>query len=241
MENGLTKFEKEFEGMEVDIIQGENGEPLFELYSTGAALGQIKISKGKTYPRRERIDQNIKDADVEPVVRGGQLYLTEEMLYDFMFEAKTDKCKLFRKWVTSDVLPSIRRTGGYVAPGLAGKDGYLLDLAKSMQLTNTVVSGMLSSITRMEEFVKDSLNSKDIQIDRASDLIGIRAKNTKDLTTALKEKLESITGRTISATSEIYKKTKLIVFKYAKVSKWEEISVGDFNRVFAYIDTIDEV
>ena len=41
-------------------------------------------------------------------------FLTEDALYDFMLEAKTDKCKSFRKWVTKEVLPSIRKTGGYV-------------------------------------------------------------------------------------------------------------------------------
>ena len=56
-----------------------------------------------------------------------------------MFEAKTVKCKAFRKWIAKDVIPSIRKTGGYVAPQIAGKDGYLLNLAQSMQLTNKVV------------------------------------------------------------------------------------------------------
>ncbi|MBU3114627.1 BRO family protein [Clostridium lacusfryxellense] len=31
--------------------------------------------------------------------------LTEEMLYNFMLEAKTDKVKTFRKWIVSEVLP----------------------------------------------------------------------------------------------------------------------------------------
>ena len=109
--NALSKI---FEGTPVEIITDKNGEPLFELYSTGMALGQADIKNGKAYPKKARIEQNIRNAEIEPILRNGEKYLTESMLYDFMFEAKTDKCKSFRKWVTNEVLPTIRKTGGYV-------------------------------------------------------------------------------------------------------------------------------
>ncbi|WP_281418911.1 hypothetical protein [Clostridium lacusfryxellense] len=41
MMNNLMKFEEQ----EVSIIVGENGDPLFELYSTDMALGQVKTAK----------------------------------------------------------------------------------------------------------------------------------------------------------------------------------------------------
>ncbi|WP_317050744.1 BRO family protein, partial [Clostridium neonatale] len=56
----------------------------------------------------------LQNAEIKPFVHGVQKYLTESQLYDFMIEAKTDKCKSFRKWVTNEVLPTIRKTGGYV-------------------------------------------------------------------------------------------------------------------------------
>ena len=45
--------------------------------------------------------------------QGVTQYLTEEQLYDFMLEAHTDKCKKFKKWITHEVLPKIRKTGTY--------------------------------------------------------------------------------------------------------------------------------
>ena len=106
-----------FEGNNVEVIVGKNGKPLFEIYSTGMALGHVKIAKGKIYPRKDRIDKNIKNAEISTVVHNGQQYITEEQLYDFMLECKTEKCKPFRKWVTHEVLPEIRRTGGYIDEG----------------------------------------------------------------------------------------------------------------------------
>lgn len=43
-----------FENCKVEIIQDDNGEPLFELYSTGAALGQVVSAKGKIYPNKKK-------------------------------------------------------------------------------------------------------------------------------------------------------------------------------------------
>lgn len=103
-----------FEGMQVEIIE-INGEPYFELYSTGMALGQVRTnSAGKPYPRKDRIDENIENAKIEVCVHNGHKYINEEQLYDLMLEMKTDKVKPFRKWVTSKVLPSIRKHGAYM-------------------------------------------------------------------------------------------------------------------------------
>lgn len=103
-----------FEGNNVNVIWDENGNPLFEVYSTGMALGHVKKNAvGVCYPRKDRIDENLKKAEITPCVRCGHKYINESQLYDFMLEARTDKCREFRKWVTNEVLPSIRKTGNY--------------------------------------------------------------------------------------------------------------------------------
>ena len=112
-ENLLTNLE--FEGRKLDYIIVEDGEPLFELYNVGMMLGYAKKnSVGTEYARKERIDKVIKKADIEPWVQGGHKYLTEEMVYDFMLEAHTEPCKRFKKWLSKEVLPSIRKHGAYV-------------------------------------------------------------------------------------------------------------------------------
>lgn len=125
---------KIFEGHQVEIIT-EDGQPLFELYSTGMALGyeDIKFLQGgeKAYPRKNRIDKVIENAEIKPAEHNGQMYLTESMLYDFMLEAKTEKCKAFRKWVTNEVLPTIRKTGGYVDNSEKFVDNYFSNLSKN--------------------------------------------------------------------------------------------------------------
>ena len=109
--NKIVKFENT--AIDVQIIDGT---PMFELYAVGMALGQIRTAKGKNYAAKDRIDKNVKNAEIQPVVRNAQLYITESQIYDLMLETKTDKCRTFRKWLTNEVLPELNRTGSYTIP-----------------------------------------------------------------------------------------------------------------------------
>ena len=139
MENEINIFE----GNKVEIIKDENGNPLFEVYSTGMALGYVKYAKGKAYPQKDRIDKTVANAEITLVVHGVQLFLTESQLYDFMLEAHTDKCKPFRKWLTDDVLPTMRKTGGYIANSDMMVSTYFGNLPTEQQ---TLVKGLFDNI-----------------------------------------------------------------------------------------------
>ena len=41
-------------------------------------------------------------------------FVNEDGLYDAIFDSRKKEARMFRKWVTSEVLPSIRKTGGYI-------------------------------------------------------------------------------------------------------------------------------
>lgn len=112
---------KIFEQCEVQIII-QNDEPLFELYSTAMALGYVTTARGKEYPHKVRIEKVVSNAEITPVVHNEQQYLTESQLYDFMLEARTDKCKPFRKWLTDEVVPSIRKNGCYITENATKED-----------------------------------------------------------------------------------------------------------------------
>ena len=152
-----------FENNDVEIIQDENGEPLFEIYSTGKALGHIKKNAvGACYPRKERIEENLKNAEITPCVRNGHKYINESQLYDFMLEARTDKCRIFRKWVTNEVLPTIRKTGKYKLSTLPAPTLSYTYINKTFRgrpvLTATDISGIygLNNIT-LYNFIKKKL------------------------------------------------------------------------------------
>jgi hypothetical protein len=68
--NNLMKFEVQ----DIEIITSKNGNPLFELYSTGMALGYVNkrknsVDKQYTSPCKARIISVIESADITCVSR----------------------------------------------------------------------------------------------------------------------------------------------------------------------------
>lgn len=43
------------------------------------------------------------------------LFVNEDGMYDVILDSRKQEAKAFRKWITSEVLPSIRKTGGYIS------------------------------------------------------------------------------------------------------------------------------
>lgn len=48
-----------------------------------------------------------------------RLFINESGLYSLILKSRKPEAKAFKKWVTSEVLPTIRKTGGYMAPSVA--------------------------------------------------------------------------------------------------------------------------
>ena len=64
-------------------------------------------------------------------------FVNEDGLYDVIFDSRKKEAKEFRKWVTSEVLPSIRKTGGYLAT--SADDSPELIMARALQLANITI------------------------------------------------------------------------------------------------------
>lgn len=88
-----------------------NGEPMFCLSDICNALG---ISNARNV--KNRIDEEDVHQIDTPTKGGNQLvtYVSEPGLYNVILRSDSEKAKPFRKWVTGEVLPSIRRHGGYM-------------------------------------------------------------------------------------------------------------------------------
>ena len=145
-----------FEGNDVKVIE-INGEPMFEIYSTGFALGyqDKRVSKGKTYitPRKDRINKTLETIGTTGLRHGDATYISESELYDFMLEARTEKCRAFRKWVVTEVLPSIRKNDGYIRDQENMTEQQIIARADSM--TQKIIAEKQSKIQELEPQAKN--------------------------------------------------------------------------------------
>lgn len=113
MSNNLTPALFQFEGRKIRI-QVINHEPMFCLADVCKALDLDAPHKVK-----ERL--NPDGGNTIPVIdtlgRTQQAYfINEQNLYKTIFQSRKPEAEKFTDWVTSEVLPSIRKTGKYAAP-----------------------------------------------------------------------------------------------------------------------------
>ena len=100
-----------YNGKEVRTIQ-KDGEPWWVLKDVCEVLGLS--SPHKVF---ERLDDDEKGRNQIPTLGGEQemTVINESGLYNVILRSDKPEAKPFRKWVTSEVLPSIRKNGGYIA------------------------------------------------------------------------------------------------------------------------------
>lgn len=91
-----------------------NNEPWFVGKDVASILGYADTNKAITMHVDEEDKLNDKTAS-SLGQRGGWL-INESGLYSLILSSKLPKAKEFKRWVTSEVLPSIRKTGGYTVP-----------------------------------------------------------------------------------------------------------------------------
>lgn len=91
-----------------------NGEPWFVLKDVCGVLA-MDVSKIKQVS--DRLDADEKGRYSVPTHGGAQetWVINESGLYNVIMRSDKPAAKPFRKWVTSEVLPSIRKNGGYIA------------------------------------------------------------------------------------------------------------------------------
>lgn len=110
--DGIKTFKNKEFGTVRTIVK--DGEPWFVGKDVAEILG---YAKARNAIARHVDDDDKNDAPFQGVLGGTQTVtiINESGLYSLILGSKLPKAKTFKRWVTSEVLPTIRKTGGYVA------------------------------------------------------------------------------------------------------------------------------
>lgn len=94
-------------------VKEENGQVMFDAETAAIGLGIVDTSKGTTKVRWVRVNKYLGlDGITAPQVALGD-FITEPQFYKLAIKANNETAERFQEWVTTEVLPSIRKTGGY--------------------------------------------------------------------------------------------------------------------------------
>lgn len=110
--SNITPFD--FDGHPIRVVTDDNGEPWFAANEVCEVLGFVNP--------RDAVARHVDDDDVgkhDTLTAGGRqrtTHINESGMYALIFGSTKPEAKRFKRWVTSEVLPSIRRTGSYTGP-----------------------------------------------------------------------------------------------------------------------------
>lgn len=160
MSNQVMPFE--FDGTGVRVVEDENGEPLFVVKDVLESLGYSTNSK----PSRSiaHIPEIWKGVHPINTIKGVQelQVLTEQGLYQFVCRSDKPKAIPFQQWLAGEVLPSIRKHGGYIQGQYEMTEEQLM--AKALLHANSVMGNQGVELDHLRNVV--SQQTTQIQQDK---------------------------------------------------------------------------
>ena len=104
-------------------------------------------------------DEDKKDALIQGPLGGTQkmTIINESGLYSLILSSKLPQAKAFKHWVTSEVLPQIRRTGGYIPTHAA--DGSDLSAVEILHRADAIVG---NTLRMLNEEAEDTLTATQV-------------------------------------------------------------------------------
>lgn len=149
-----------------------DGEPWFVAKDVCSALGYKNASKAIS----DHIDaeDKLNNESLSSLGQRGGWLINESGLYSLILTSKLPEAKSFKRWVTHEVLPSIRRDGGYMVARDDESDEQIM--ARALLIANKTIERKNKQIAKMQPkaFFADAVSASNTSI-----LVGELAKLLK--------------------------------------------------------------
>ncbi len=143
--NNIQIFQNQEFGA-IRTISNEQGEAMFCAKDVAEALGYNNPLKAV----RNYVAQEDKGVNKMGTPGGMQptIFINESGLYSLILSSKLDSAKRFKHWVTSEVLPSIRKNGGYMMASPDESDEVIL--ARALQIMQATLQRRDEQIAQLK-------------------------------------------------------------------------------------------
>ena len=146
----------------IRTMSNEQGEPIFCAKDVCDALGYKKT--------RNAVIQHVDEDDKTTALIQGvgsnyktqAIFINESGLYALILSSKLESAKRFKRWVTSEVLPAIRKQGGYLIAKKGESEKEVMK--RAMEIVKTTLAKCDEQIARLKpraeyaDSVLDSIN-----------------------------------------------------------------------------------
>lgn len=208
-----------------------NGEPWFVGKDVAMALG---YGEGKSLANAvaKHVDKEDKGV-TELMTPGGKqnmVIINESGLYALIFGSKLESAKRFKHWVTSEVLPAIRKTGSYSLTPQNHMELMFQDMKMEWKLVYAQINNLSDVVEKQ--------NKKFTQV---VDNMTLTTVQQRKIYSAGKDRISELLG---GAHSAEYKKKSRKYFvnmwncvkeKFSCGSSYKDLNPKDFQKVIRYI------
>lgn len=166
--NNITTFENlEFGVIRTQII---NDEPWFVGRDVAESLGYAE-PRSAISKKVDAEDKGVAEMET-PSGKQKVTIINESGLYSLIFGSKLESATRFKRWVTKEVLPSIRKTGGYQKPATIAEQIGLLatgygdheDRIKNLESNMVIDYGQQQTLRQhVNKAVLNALGGKDTE------------------------------------------------------------------------------
>ena len=211
-----------FENKQVEVFEWE-GQILFNPKHVAECLDIKNVNDNISRMNSKQVvklkNSDIGKPDIRKLNNAGENFLTESGVYKLIFKSHKEEAEKFQDWVTDEVLPTIRKTGGYL-----GADENMTDeeiMAKALMVAQ-------KTINKKDKIIK----AKDIELEDKNKFINQIAISENSLLVREVAKIASKQGVVIGE-KRLWGKLREwgFVFKNSTEAKQEGIDRGYFEIV----------
>ncbi|HBF2862425.1 TPA: hypothetical protein KO123_002362 [Clostridioides difficile] len=238
-----------FEGKEVEIFELD-GKILFNPRDVAECLEIKNVNDNISKMNKKQVikltNSKIADSDFRKLHNTGENFLTESGVYKLIFASKKKKAEKFQDWVTDEVLPNIRKHGSFSINTNNIKDVLMPVMLNGMlagfeQLSIENDKKIDTRFNQIEDKLDKKYEKQDRQFQEMKDMVGLKTKNIRTLSTLLKIRLSELKGYNVNAYNYDYRTVVARLFSIYNVEKWEDIPIDKFNEIHAMIDGIESM
>ena len=130
----------------IRTMSNEQGEVMFCAKDVALALGY----KNPTKAAKIHVDEEDRIMSEMDTIQGCRetTFINESGLYSLILSSKLESAKRFKHWVTSEVLPAIRKQGGYMVAKQGESDEEIM--ARALQILHATVQRRNEQIAKLQ-------------------------------------------------------------------------------------------
>lgn len=205
-----------------------DGEPWFVGKDVAQCLGYTNPSKALADHVDD--DDKLNNKTLSSLGQRGGWLINESGMYALIFGSKLEKAREFKRWVTSEVLPTLRKTGHY-------------EVAEDQSVNQLLAEFGDFKVTYVQQMVefKDALEKQTKAFDKSISNMTLSTTQQNKVHRAVKDRVGSLLG---GAHSDLYKEKGRMYFanlwndlkaEFECGSRWQDLNPAYMEEAMSWI------